>query len=136
MIFSVTNSNCLGSILIVNCSIVSPTSNVNPTLFVIFVKSLGDYRFTVLQVLSLTYQVIFIQSSIIHDNISSQVADKSEGRVLDELVHICSLIQEMCHPKSCHIAHPHLLVQATTKRFLPARTTFRVGSTSDSHWLQ
>ena len=37
----------------------------------------GDYRFTVLQLLSLT-KWLFIQISIIHDNISSQVA----GRVL------------------------------------------------------
>ena len=34
MIFSVTNSKCLAQ-LSVNCSVVSPTLNVNPTLFVI-----------------------------------------------------------------------------------------------------
>ena len=33
MIFSVTNSNRLGSILIVNRNVVSPTLNVNPTFF-------------------------------------------------------------------------------------------------------
>ena len=35
MIFGVTISNCLCSILIVNCGIALPTLNVNPTLFVI-----------------------------------------------------------------------------------------------------
>jgi hypothetical protein len=34
------------------------------------------------------------------------------------------------------IAHPHLLVQATSERFLPAWGTFRVGLASESHWLQ
>ena len=49
---------------------------------------LEDYRFTVLQLQSLT-KWNFIQISIIHDNISSQVADK--GKVgywpMDELIH-------------------------------------------------
>ena len=34
------------------------------------------------------------------------------------------------------IAHPHLLVQATSERFLPAGSTFRHGLASESHWLQ
>jgi hypothetical protein len=41
MIFSVTNSNCLGSILIANCSVVSPTVNISPTFFVISGKAFG-----------------------------------------------------------------------------------------------
>ena len=63
----------VGSILIVNHGIVSLTLNVNPASFLIIF--LGDYKFTMLQYLSLT-KCIFIQISIIHDNISSQVADK------------------------------------------------------------
>jgi hypothetical protein len=59
---------------------VSPTVNVNPTLFVIPCKySRGLLIYTV--AIIVTYQVIFIQFSIIHNNISSQVADK-EGIVL------------------------------------------------------
>ena len=34
------------------------------------------------------------------------------------------------------VAHPHLLVRATSERFLPARGTFRVRLASESHWLQ
>ena len=34
------------------------------------------------------------------------------------------------------IAHPHLLVRATSKRFLQARATFRSVLASESHWLQ
>jgi hypothetical protein len=59
----------------VKCSIVSPTLNINPTLFVIPCNFILGYSFTTLQLLSLTKQ-IFIQISIIHDNISSQVVDK------------------------------------------------------------
>ena len=33
-------------------------------------------------------------------------------------------------------AHPHILVRATNEQFLPAGATFRVGSASESHWLQ
>ena len=33
------------------------------------------------------------------------------------------------------IAFPHILVQATSERFLPTGATFRVGSASESHWL-
>ena len=42
------------SILIVNRGIVSPTLSVNPTLLVISCHFWGDYRITVLQLLSLT----------------------------------------------------------------------------------
>ena len=74
--------------LIVNPSIVSPTLNVNPTLFVIPCKFFGDYRFKVLQLLSLT-KWVFIYISIIHDNISSQAADKRRIGFwpMDELIH-------------------------------------------------
>ena len=34
------------------------------------------------------------------------------------------------------IAHPHILVRATSERFLPAGATFRVGLASENHWLQ
>ena len=34
------------------------------------------------------------------------------------------------------IAHPHLLVRATSEQFLPARATFRSVLASESHWLQ
>ena len=34
------------------------------------------------------------------------------------------------------IAHPHLLMRATSERFLPAGATFRVGLASENHWLQ
>ena len=34
------------------------------------------------------------------------------------------------------IAHPHLLVRATSERFPPARATFRSVLASESHWLQ
>ena len=35
------------------------------------------------------------------------------------------------------IAHPHLMVRATNKRFLPTRGhTFRGGLANESHWLQ
>ena len=55
-----------------------------------------------------TYQVIIIQISVIHDNISSQVVDKSR-KDLDQWMtssiiydNICSLIHKKCHPKSYH----------------------------------
>ena len=34
------------------------------------------------------------------------------------------------------IADPHLLVWASSKRFLPARATFMSVLASESHWLQ
>jgi hypothetical protein len=34
------------------------------------------------------------------------------------------------------IAHPHLLVQATSERFLPAWSTFTHGLANERHWLQ
>jgi hypothetical protein len=107
MIFSVTNSNCLISILIVNRSRVSPTLNVNPKLFVIPVKTLGDYRFIVLQNLSLP-EWLSIQISIIHDNILPQVVDKRRqgfGQWMNSsIIHdsVCSHIHKKCHPKSYH----------------------------------
>ena len=84
----------------------SPTLNVHPTLFVnVF---LGDYRFTVLQLLSLT-KWCFIQISITHDAISSQVADKRRqgfGQWMNSSIIRdcnCKLLHRKCHPKSCHI---------------------------------
>ena len=91
------------SILIVNHSVVSPTLNVNPTLFV---KKLGHYRFVVLHLLSLTTW-LSVQISIIRDNISSQVVDKRQCR-FDQWMNssityhnICKLIHKKCHPNSC-----------------------------------
>ena len=61
---------------IVNHSALSPNSNCLPTLLVIPCNFfLEDYRFTLSQTLLLT-NWCFIQISIIHDNISSQVVDK------------------------------------------------------------
>ena len=57
----------------VNRGIVSPTMNVDPTLLSFVVNLSRDHRFTVLQILSLT-KWFFIQISVIHDNVSSQVA--------------------------------------------------------------
>ena len=45
----------------------------------------------------------------------------------------------LCHsmmPHATLIAHPHILVRATSERFLLAWVTLRVGSTSKTHWLQ
>ena len=66
MMFSVTDSNGPNK----------PTLNVKPNIILSFlVNLLGNYRWTVLQIV-VTHQVIFIQISTIHDNISSQVANK------------------------------------------------------------
>ena len=67
------------------------------------VKILGDYRFTVLQLRTLI-KWYSIQISIIHDNISSQLADKRRyefGQWMKSSVvhdHICSLTHKKCHP--------------------------------------
>ena len=67
----------------------------------------GDYRYIVLQLLSLT-KCFLIQFSIIHDNISSQVADKRRSKfgqwMNSSIIHdnICSLILKKCPPKSYH----------------------------------
>ena len=82
------------SILIVTCNVVSPTLNVNPTLFIIlcefnFLRGRG-YIYIVLQILyTVTYQVIFIQISIIHDNISSPSfwQENIGFCAMDELIH-------------------------------------------------
>jgi hypothetical protein len=34
------------------------------------------------------------------------------------------------------ITHPHLLVRATSERFLPAGALLQLGLVSESHWLQ
>ena len=93
--------------LIVNQGTVPPTLNVNPTLLSFLVKFLGDCRFTMWHLLSLT-KWFFIQTSIIHDNISSQVIDKRRY-IFDQWMNssiiydnICSLIHRKCHPKSYH----------------------------------
>ena len=38
----------------------------------------------------------------------------------------------LCKP----IAHPHLLVRATSERFLPAWASLGAGLASENHWLQ
>lgn len=48
------------------------TLNVKPTLFPFIVNNLGNYRYTVLLLKSLT-KSLFIQILIIRDNISSQL---------------------------------------------------------------
>ena len=105
MIFCVTVSNCL----IVNRGIVSPTPvHVNPTFIVNpcnFLGGLVDYGFSVLQLLSLI-KWFFIQISIIHENISSQVVDRRRqgfGQWINSsIIHdnICRLIRKMCHVES------------------------------------
>ena len=81
--------------------------DVNPTFFVIPCNFGGDYGFTVLQLLSLT-NCFSIQIPIIHDNISTQVADKRRygfGQWLNSsIIHdsICSLIHKKRHPKHYH----------------------------------
>ena len=55
---------------------------LTPYYLSFLIKFLGDYRLTMLQILSIT-KWFFIQISIIHDN-------------------ICSLIHKKCHPKTCH----------------------------------
>ena len=76
---SVTNSSCLAHILIVNCGIVSPTPNVNPTLFVVSREFLGDYRFIVLQLLSLIKW--FFNPNFNHPWFHNKLLTR-EGRVL------------------------------------------------------
>ena len=87
--YSVTNTKC------------------QPNVYLSFlVKSLGDYRYTLLQLPSLT-KWFLIQNSIIH-NISSQVVHKRKQgfgqRRNSSTVHdnTCSLIHNKCHPKSHH----------------------------------
>ena len=58
--------------------------------------------------ITITYQVIFNQISIIHDYISSQVVDKRRqgfGQWMNpSIIHdnICKLIHKKCHLKSYH----------------------------------
>ena len=93
----------------------SSTLNVNPTLFVVpSKKKLDDYRFAMLQLLSLM-KLCFIQILIIHDNISSQVVKKRSlvfGQWMNSSsIHdkFCPPIHKKCHPKSyccdikCHM---------------------------------
>ena len=68
--------------------------------------SSSDYRFTALQLLSLI-KWFSIQVSIIHDNISSQVANNRKEKIVlgqrmnSSILHdnICSFIHEKRHPK-------------------------------------
>ena len=81
----------------------SPTLNVNPTLFVITCKKIGGIHiFTKLQLLSII-EWFFIRLLIIHDNISSQVhyhlIHTREGRVLDQWMN-SSIIH---HPWQCFV---------------------------------
>ena len=57
MMFSVANFKSSCSILIVYSGVVSPTLNVNPTLFVTLCKFWRDNSFIMLQ-FAITYQVI------------------------------------------------------------------------------
>jgi hypothetical protein len=76
-----------------------------PYLSFLLKKIWGDYRYTMLRVLSLT-KWFFIQIEIIHDNISSQVVDKRRygfGKWMNSSVihnNICSLSHKKCHPKN------------------------------------
>ena len=111
LMFSVTNSNHLCSILIVNCGIVLPTLNANPTLFVIPCK----YFFLggIIDVQCCNYGHSLSESSskfqssmtIFHYKLLTR-----EGGVLANgwaLIqhpwrYICPLIRKKCHPKSYH----------------------------------
>ena len=106
---SVTNSNHLAQILIVNHGIVSPTPNVNPTLFVNSCNLFdGDYRFTMLQLL-VTHQVIFhphfnhpwqyFITSCWQEEVGFFGQWMSSSIIIDKF---CSLIHKTCHPKSYH----------------------------------
>ena len=78
--------------------------NVNPTLFIIPCIFWGDFRFTMLQLWSLTkwFSPKFQSSiTILHHKLLIR-----EGRVLvnGSIIHdnICSLIHKKCHPGSYH----------------------------------
>ena len=56
-------------------------------------------------------------------------------------MYVCMYVQQVTlglSKRKCDelIAHPHLLVRATSERFLQTRVTFRSVLTSESHWLQ
>ena len=95
-----------GSILTVNLVVVSPTLNLNQTLFVIPFKKLGFIDLQCCNCYHLPCD--FIQNAIIHDNILSQVASKRRygfGQRMNPSIIldiICKLILMKCHLKSCH----------------------------------
>ena len=91
----------------------SPTLNVNPTLFVIPCNFL--FFFVGGEILDLqccNYHHLpndsLIQILIIHDNISSQVVEKRRwgfGQWMNSSIthdNLCQLIHKKCHPKSYH----------------------------------
>ena len=83
-----------------NCSVVSPTLNVIPTLFVMPCNCYGGSQIYNVAVI-VTYQMIF-QNSIIHDNIFHHKVLTREGKGLNSsIIHDsnCSLIHNKCHPK-------------------------------------
>jgi hypothetical protein len=60
----------------------------------------------------------------------------SRGSRLVREVALISFVSKRRRRRNKVTFHPHLLVQATNERFLPARGTFKVGLASESHWLQ
>ena len=61
-------------------------------------------------------------------------------KVPDDIVSFAGTISynytRSLQPRAQLIAHPHLLVRATSERFPKARATFRSVLASESHWLQ
>jgi len=84
---------------------VSPTLYVNPTLFVIACNFFWNYRFRILQLLSLTKQ-FFIQNfnHLWQFYITSCWLEKVGFWAVAEFIHHPwrSLIHKKCHPKSYH----------------------------------
>ena len=88
---------------------------VNPTILVILYFGGGDYR--VIVALNVTYQVIFIQISIILYNISLQFANKrrynsgqwTNSFIIDDM--ICRVTHKRCHPKSYQSDLKHHMTQ-------------------------
>jgi hypothetical protein len=89
-------------LLNINCkhNTLSPTLNVNPTLFVIPCKCLGCYRFTPLLTKCFTSKFNHPWQYFSWDCWQERV-----GFWPSSIIHasICSLIHEKCHPKRYHI---------------------------------
>jgi hypothetical protein len=107
MMFSVTASKVL---LDTNCKpqyCITTTKMLTQQWlsFLVSLWGIKDYSVAI----TITCQVDFIQISIIHDNISQQVADKrrkGSGQWMNSsIIHdnICSLIHRNCHPYCFHI---------------------------------
>ena len=94
---------------------VSLTPIVNPTLFGLPCNFLGDRRYTMLQILSLT-RVIFIQISTIHDNVSSQVTYKRRqgfGQWMNSSIIHANISSRVLY-KKCHSSIFHSYIQYHT----------------------